>query len=91
MTSPSYADFVDVNCKLVLTSPVGHFLVEATHGQLCAGCCYNVDKSCGRKPAQNQTAATPSVPKRQEFNETVREEAARRGVPLSQVRRERSA
>lgn len=91
MPSPSYIDFVEVNCRLVLTSPVGRELVAATNGQLCNGCMYLQAKKCPRQPAQNQAPATPSVTKRPEFKETVREEAARRCIPLSQVRRERSA
>ncbi len=86
----TYEDFVAVGCKLIKTSPVARELIIATHGQLCDGCCYSQDRTCGKRPVQNQSRATPAVAARPVHVETVREEAARRAISISQVRKERA-
>lgn len=88
MSGPRVQDFLNAGCELA--SPLTLFLgiYGLTNGKPCEGCAYDMH---GSKCAARKTlfAAPPKALYVAPPTETVREEASRRGISISEVRRQR--
>lgn len=84
--------FMDADrCRLTNTPALFAGLYQSTNGDPCTtGCAYFQGGRCPAylaltgKPTQAKLVATPQ-------DETVRQEAARRGISISEVRRQRNS
>lgn len=90
MKRAELTEYRDADCHFFLSAP-GPFIVvwKGTDGRACdTGCSWYESGKCSayRKIVQPGKSRPGAV-----AGETVREEAARRGVSISQVRRERAA
>ena len=84
-------EYLDSGCTQMrlasgIIDPLGVMLVHETRGLMCNGC---VMFQQGCKAVANLVSGT-RVATATSAGETVREEAARRNLPISQIRRERN-
>jgi hypothetical protein len=87
MDKHSFEQFKDAGCEFFSGSPVPFMAVHiATNGNVCqTGCAWYEG---GRCPAYRTLTAKPVLPDAPK-GETVREAAARLGVSISEIRRQR--
>jgi len=86
----SVSQYVDAGCELA--HPINLFVTvyRLTKGDPCTtGCAYYKGGQCKAHLALNRGGTTVKAPVVPKYSETVKQEAARLGVSISEVRRRR--
>lgn len=87
---PHLLQYGDAGCELFQPFPMFVAIYDFTGGNPCNGCNYDLGGRCKARKALFPPATKPA-PTAEPPVETVRAEAARLGVSISEVRRRRKA
>lgn len=86
----SVLQYVDANCELANSIYMFVAVHTFTKGDPCTtGCAYYKGGQCKAYLALNKGGTTVKAPVVPEYGETVKQEAARLGVSISEIRRRR--